>query len=495
MQRRIGDTQQLSPCAFLHGKHRKKEIMLRTRLESDSIGSMMIPADVYYGVQALRANRNFQITGQNMNPDFLRNLALIKKAAAITNCLAGDLSQEKAEAIERACDEVIAGDLRKAFIVDPIQGGAGTSANMNMNEVIAHRASEILGAGKDTYKVHPNDDVNMGQSTNDTIPTAGKMTVLTLAKPMLAEFGRLYRALDEKADEFKDVIKMGRTQLQDAVPMTLGETFHAYATMVKRAAKRVEKSLDEMKSVNMGGTAIGSCMNASDYYVDHIVPVLSKISGLPLTQADDLFDATSDIDGFSAVSGALKAGMVSISKMCNDLRLLSSGPRCGLHEINLPAKQNGSSIMPGKVNPVIPEVVNQVTFLVAGHDTTIMMAAEAGQMELNAFEPVTFHQLFESVIAVTGAIRTLVNNCILDLTANKEHCRKLAENSTGIATALSPKAGYQKAASIAKTALHNGTSVREEALKTGIFTDKELDSLLDLSKSVGKTGAAKAAAM
>ncbi|MQN02060.1 MAG: aspartate ammonia-lyase [Lachnospiraceae bacterium] len=470
--------------------------MLKTRLESDSIGSMMIPASVYYGVQSLRANRNFQITGQQMNDDFLRNLALIKKAAAITNAITGDLDADKANAIEQACDEVIAGKLRKDFILDPVQGGAGTSANMNMNEVIAHRASEILSGDKDKYIVHPNDDVNMGQSTNDTIPTAGKMTVLTLAKPMLAELTRLYKALDKKADEFKDVIKMGRTQLQDAVPMTLGDTFHAYATMVKRAIKRIEDSLDEMKAVNLGGTAIGSCINASDYYVKHVVTVLSKVSDLPLTQANDLFDATSDIDSFVAVSGAIKAGMMAISKMCNDLRLLSSGPRCGLHEINLPAKQNGSSIMPGKVNPVIPEVVNQVAFLVAGHDATIMMAAEAGQMELNAFEPVTFYQLFESITAVTGAIRTLINNCILDLTANKDHCLSLAEHSTGIATALSPKVGYQKAASIAKAALHNGTSVREEAEKTGLFSTAELDSMLDLSKAVGRrTAEARVAVM
>ena len=493
MQRRIGDTDAVSLMRLLsvqkEGTH-----MVRTRLESDSIGSMMIPQEAYYGVQSLRANRSFRITGQHMNSEFLKNLALIKKAAAITNAMTGDLSTDKATAIERACDEIISGELKEAFFVDPIQGGAGTSANMNMNEVIAHRASEILGATDGSYLVHPNDDVNMGQSTNDTIPSAGKMTVLTLAKPMLAELGRLYRALEEKAYEFKDVIKMGRTQLQDAVPMTLGDTFHAYATMVKRAYKRIEKSLDEMKSLNMGGTAIGSCINASDYYVDHIVPVLAKISALPLTQADDLFDATENIDSFAAVSGALKAGMLSISKMCNDLRLLSSGPRCGLHEINLPAKQNGSSIMPGKVNPVIPEVVTQVTFLVAGHDTTIMMAAESGQMELNAFEPVTFHQLFESITAVTGAIKTLVNNCILDLTANEDHCLELAENSTGIATALSPKVGYQKAASIAKAALHDGTSVREEAEATGLFTEKELDTLLDLREAVGKSSEPEAIA-
>lgn len=416
---------------------------------------------------------------------------MIKKAAAMVNRDAGLLAADKAAAIIQASEEVMDGKFAESFIVDPVQGGAGTSANMNMNEVIANRASELLGAAHGTYtEVHPNDHVNMAQSTNDVIPTAGKMTVLTLMKPMIDELHRLETALYEKADEFKDVIKMGRTQLQDAVPMTLGESFGAYASMVSRCADRLEKSLGEMTAVNLGGTAIGSGINASAYYESHIAPVLSGLFGTALRQADDLFDATENLDGFVEVSGALKACAVSLSKMSNDLRLLSSGPRCGLHEINLPAKQNGSSIMPGKVNPVIPEVVSQAAFLVIGHDATIAMAAEAGQMELNAFEPVVFYQLFESITAMTGAIATLIDNCVLGITANTEHCRDLEESSVGIATALCPYIGYKKSAEIAKKALRENRTVREIVLEQGLIKTYELDDILDPHRMTGTvTGA------
>lgn len=464
---------------------------MKMRLEADSIGTLTVPADAYYGVQAERAQQNFQITGCKMSPAFLRNLAMIKKAAAMVNRDAGLLAADKAAAIIQASEEVMDGKFAESFIVDPVQGGAGTSANMNMNEVIANRASELLGAAHGTYtEVHPNDHVNMAQSTNDVIPTAGKMTVLTLMKPMIDELHRLETALYEKADEFKDVIKMGRTQLQDAVPMTLGESFGAYASMVSRCADRLEKSLGEMTAVNLGGTAIGSGINASAYYESHIAPVLSGLFGTALRQADDLFDATENLDGFVEVSGALKACAVSLSKMSNDLRLLSSGPRCGLHEINLPAKQNGSSIMPGKVNPVIPEVVSQAAFLVIGHDATITMAAEAGQMELNAFEPVVFYQLFESITAMTGAIATLIDNCVLGITANTEHCRDLEESSVGIATALCPYIGYKKSAEIAKKALRENRTVREIVLEQGLIKTYELDDILDPHRMTGTvTGA------
>lgn len=464
---------------------------MKMRLEADSIGTLTVPADAYYGVQAERAQQNFQITGCKMSPAFLRNLAMIKKAAAMVNRDAGLLAADKAAAIIQASEEVMDGKFAESFIVDPVQGGAGTSANMNMNEVIANRASELLGAAHGTYtEVHPNDHVNMAQSTNDVIPTAGKMTVLTLMKPMIDELHRLETALYEKADEFKDVIKMGRTQLQDAVPMTLGESFGAYASMVGRCADRLEKSLGEMTAVNLGGTAIGSGINASAYYESHIAPVLSGLFGTALRQADDLFDATENLDGFVEVSGALKACAVSLSKMSNDLRLLSSGPRCGLHEINLPAKQNGSSIMPGKVNPVIPEVVSQAAFLVIGHDATIAMAAEAGQMELNAFEPVVFYQLFESITAMTGAIATLIDNCVLGITANTEHCRDLEESSVGIATALCPYIGYKKSAEIAKKALRENRTVREIVLEQGLIKTYELDDILDPHRMTGTvTGA------
>lgn len=449
------------------------------RIEADSIGSLAVPAEAYYGVQAERASQNFKITGLKMSPEFLSNLALIKKAAAMINHEIGLIDSDQTRAIEQACDEVIDGKFSEDFIVDPVQGGAGTSANMNMNEVIANRANEILGGEKGKYDlVHPNDNVNMAQSTNDTIPTAGKMTTIVLAEKLDAELTRLEYALKEKATDFKDIIKMGRTQLQDAVPMTLGDSFHGYASMVVRCKKRLAKAVAEMHVINLGGTAIGTGINASQFYEDHIADQLSELFGRKMVQADDLFDATENLDSFVEVSGALRALAISLSKMSNDLRLLSSGPRCGLSEINLPAKQNGSSIMPGKINPVIPEVVSQAAFLVCGHDTTITMAAEAGQLELNAFEPVVFYQLFESFRAMTGAVDTLVTNCITGITANKDHCRQLKESSVGIATVLCPYLGYQESAKIAKRALRERRSVRELVLEQHLMSPDQLDILL-----------------
>ena len=454
--------------------------MMNTRTEKDSIGYMNVPEDAYYGVQAQRASENFQITGLHMHPAFIINMARIKKAAAITNRNALRLSPDKSDAIIRACDEIIRGKWMDQFIVDPIQGGAGTSANMNINEVIANRAGELLGGKKGAYdKIHPNDHVNMAQSTNDVIPTAGKLTVLTPMTPLIQELRRLHDALMKKSEEFDDVIKMGRTQLQDAVPMRLGQTFHGYASMIERDILRLTDVSREMYTVNLGGTAIGSCINTSPAYLHNIVPCLSSITGYPLLQAKDLFDATENLDGFVSVSGAVKTCAVDLSKMCNDLRLLSSGPRTGLGEIHLPAMQNGSSIMPGKVNPVIPEVVTQAAFLVAGHDLTITMAAEAGQMELNAFEPVVFYNLFESLTALTGAVSTLTDHCITGITADRERCRTLMEASAGIATALCPYIGYQKSAEIAKAALKSNRTVRELVLEEHLMTAAELEQVLD----------------
>lgn len=453
---------------------------MKTRMEADSIGTMEVPEEAYYGVQALRAKENFSITGAPMNPVFLENLARIKKAAAITNRDAFALDAGYAEAIIRACDEVIKGRFREEFIVDAIQGGAGTSANMNMNEVIANRANELLGGEKGGYtRVHPNDHVNMAQSTNDVIPTAGKLTVLDLLKPLLTELDRLKRELTIKATAFDDVIKMGRTQLQDAVPMRLGQTFHAYASMVERDRKRIADSCKEMYTVNLGGTAIGSAINVSDAYFYNVVPCLARITGYPLSQAADLFDATENLDGFVAVSGAVKTCAVNLSKMCNDLRLLSSGPRTGLGEINLPAKQNGSSIMPGKVNPVIPEVVNQVAFNAIGNDMTITMAAEAGQLELNAFEPIIFYCLFQSIDTIAYAVNTFVDNCVIGITANETRCRYFVENSVGIITAICPYVGYQKAAEIAKEAIKTGESVRKLIIEKGLLTKEQMDEIMD----------------
>ena len=450
------------------------------RIERDSIGEKQVPADVYYGVQSMRARENFRITGLNMHPEIIRSLACIKKAAAVTNCEIGVLDKRKAGAIVRACDEIIAGRFHEEFIVDPIQGGAGTSLNMNANEVIANRAIELLGGTKGDYSViDPNDDVNCGQSTNDVIPSAGKMTALRLLDTLERELSRLYEALLAKSTEFDHVLKMGRTQLQDAVPIRLGQEFHAYAVAVSRDIHRMKKAREEMRSLNLGGTAVGTGINADPEYLRRIVPNLCEVTGMELVQAFDLIDATQNLDSFVAVSGAVKACAVTLSKIANDLRLMSSGPRAGLSEIELPARQNGSSIMPGKVNPVIPEVVNQVAFNVIGNDVTITMAAEAGQLELNAFEPIIFYCMFQSIDTLAYAVQTFVDNCVSGITANETRCRYLAENSVGIITAICPRVGYRRAADIAKKAIRTGESVRTLILAEGLLEESELDQLLD----------------
>lgn len=451
-----------------------------TRVETDSIGSMEIPADAYYGVQTLRAKQNFHITGLRMNDQFINSLAKIKKAAAVTNRDAGNLDGKISEAIICACDEIMAGKWHDQFIVDPIQGGAGTSANMNANEVIANRAIELLNGVKGDYTVvHPNDHVNMSQSTNDVFPTAGKLTVLTLLPRVLTQLTRLKKALSCKGVEFDSIIKMGRTQLQDAVPIRLGQSFHAYASVVERDIKRLEKAEREMRPVNMGGTAVGTAINVSPAYLRSITENIRRLSGIEVEQADDLIDATQNLDGFVSVSNALKTCAVNLSKMANDLRLLSSGPKAGIAEINLPAKQNGSSIMPGKVNPVIPEVVSQVAFNIIGNDMAVTMAAEAGQMELNAFEPVLFYNLFESITTLENAVKTFVDNCVSGITANEGRCRELLGQSVGIATALCPYIGYKKSSEIAKQALRTGRQVEEIALENGLLTKQSLDNILN----------------
>ena len=450
------------------------------RIEHDSIGDKEVPIEAYYGVQTLRAAENFRITGLTMHPEIISSLAYIKKAAAITNCEIGLLERNKAQAIVQACDEILAGEFVNDFIVDPIQGGAGTSLNMNANEVIANRAIEILGGRKGDYSiVHPNDHVNLGQSTNDVIPTAGKMTTIRLLVNLKGQLFRLHSALSDKASEFNHIIKMGRTQMQDAVPIRLGQEFKAYADAVMRDINRMDKAMDEMRALNMGGTAVGTGINADEAYLRRIVPVLNDVSDMNFIQAYDLIDATQNLDPFVAVSGAVKACAVTLSKIANDLRLMSSGPRAGFGEINLPAKQNGSSIMPGKVNPVIPEVVNQVCFNVIGNDMTITMAAEAGQLELNAFEPIIFYNLFQSIDTIGFAVETFVDNCVSGITANEERCRFLVENSVGIVTALSPHLGYQRSADIAKKALKTNRSVREIILEEKLLTEDEINFILD----------------
>ena len=450
------------------------------RIEADSIGTKDVPENVYYGVQSLRAAENFHITGLNMHPEIINSLAYIKKACAITNCEVGLLDKKIANAIVQACDEIIAGKFHDDFIVDPIQGGAGTSLNMNANEVIANRAIEILGGEKGDYDiVHPNDHVNYGQSTNDVIPTAGKITSLRLLKNLKSELLRLHDTLEKKAEEFDHVIKMGRTQMQDAVPIRLGQEFRAYSVAIMRDIRRMDLAMNEMRTVNMGGTAVGTGINADETYLKRIVPNLSEVANMELVQSFDLIDSTQNLDSFVSVSGAVKACAVTLSKIANDLRLMSSGPRAGFGEINLPARQNGSSIMPGKVNPVIPEVVNQVAFNIIGNDVTITMAAEGGQLELNAFEPIIFYCMFQSIDTLAYAVQTFIDNCVSGITANEERCRSLVENSVGIVTAICPHVGYKKSAEIAKKALATGQPVRNLILQENLMTAEELDSILD----------------
>lgn len=410
-------------------------------MEHDSIGALNVPAEAYYGVQSMHAATNFQITHSLLHPVLIDSIVMVKKAAAITNKKSGKLDQQIAQAIIKACDEILDGNLRDQFIVDAIQGGAGTSANMNANEVIANRAIEIFGGTKGDYSiVHPNDHVNMSQSTNDVIPTAGKITVLKLLPQTIKELEKLEKAMEEKEAEFDDILKMGRTQLQDAVPMRLGQSFGAFVHVLKRDIKRLKNVMDEMKVLNIGATAIGTAINVDPYYLANISYELSKVAGISLKQAEDLIDATQNLDGFVSVSGVLKTCAVDISKISNDLRLMSSGPRTGLSEINLPARQNGSSIMPGKINSVIPEVVSQVAYLIIGHDYTITMAAEAGQ------------------------------------------CEEYIEKSVGISTALCPYIGYAKSAEIAKKSLKTGISVKELVLEEGLLKEEELKEILKPEK-------------
>lgn len=454
-----------------------------SRMEHDSIGALNVPAEAYYGVQSMRAATNFQITHRPLHPVLIDSIVMVKKAAAITNEKSGKLNRQIAQAIIQACDEILDGSFRDQFIVDAIQGGAGTSANMNANEVIANRAIEILGGTKGDYSiVHPNDHVNMSQSTNDVIPTAGKITVLKLLPQTIKELEKLEKAMEEKEAEFDDILKMGRTQLQDAVPMRLGQSFGAFAHVLKRDIKRLKNVMDEMKVLNIGATAIGTAINVDSYYLSNISYELSKVTEISLKQADDLIDATQNLDGFVSVSGVLKTCAVDISKISNDLRLMSSGPRTGLSEINLPARQNGSSIMPGKINPVIPEVVSQVAYLIIGHNYTITMAAEAGQLELNAFEPVLFHHLFESIDTLKEAAATLTKHCITGITANKEQCEEYIEKSVGISTALCPYIGYAKSAEIAKKSLKTGISVKDLVLQEGLLKEEELKEILKPEK-------------
>jgi aspartate ammonia-lyase len=454
---------------------------MKTRLEHDLIGEREVPAERYYGIHTLRAIENYHITGIPIShyPLFIKALAGIKQAAALANLELGLLDEKRAKAIASACDEILDGKLHDEFVVDVIQGGAGTSTNMNANEVIANRALEILGYDKGRYDVlHPLNHVNMSQSTNDVYPTALRLTLSKKLDALVVRMEELRRSLAAKGSEFSDVIKMGRTQLQDAVPMTLGQEFEAYAVMVGEDMLRVQEAQLLIRETNMGATAIGTGLNAHPDYAALVTAKLIEVSGVPLVQSQNLVEATQDTGAYVQLSGVLKRVAVKLSKICNDLRLLSSGPRAGLGEINLPRMAPGSSIMPGKVNPVIPEVVNQVAFEVIGNDITVTMAAEAGQLELNVMEPVIAYNLFTSIDMLGRACRTLSDRCIKGITANREVCRKMVENSIGLVTALNPIIGYEKATEIASEAMQTGGSVYQIVLDKGYLSKEELDELL-----------------
>lgn len=455
------------------------------RIEQDSIGEREVPLNAYYGVQSLRAYENFKISGRRVNLQMVKAIVEIKKASAIANRDAGVLSERVANAVVCACDEIISGKFLDDFIVDAIQGGAGTSLNMNANEVVANRAIEILGGKKGEYTiVHPNDHVNCGQSTNDVYPSAGKIALIRMFDDCISALRSFKSAVDKKAVEYADVIKMGRTQLQDAVPISFGQVFHAYSSAIERDIARFYQAISALSVLNMGGTAIGTALNADEGYVKKVVPILAEVTGLKLSQAEDLIDGTQNLDCFVYASGIVKACATTLSKMANDLRLMSSGPRVGLGEISLPAKQNGSSIMPGKVNPVIPEVVNQIAFNVIGNDVTVAHAVEAGQFELNAFEPIIFYNLFESLETLKNGIDTFRTECVDGLQVNAEVCREEIERSVGIVTALCPRIGYAKSAKLAKRALRENKNIRDILLSEGIMSKEDISDVLDPKKMI-----------
>jgi aspartate ammonia-lyase len=451
------------------------------RTEHDSLGERELPDEVYYGVQTLRAMENFAISGVFVKnfEHLIEALAFVKKAAAQANCELGVLDETRMKAICEACDELLSGRLHDQFTVDMFQGGAGTSTNMMANEVIANRGLEIMGYKKGDYDhLHPNDHVNCSQSTNDAYPTAIKLAVLLSLKDLLGAMDELKVALEAKAEAFADVLKMGRTENQDAVPMTLGQEFSAYAVMIESAAEALKRTEEEFHNINMGATAIGTGINSPPGYADRVTQKLSDVSGFKLRRARNLVEATQNAGAFVQMSATMKRAAVQISKICNDLRWMSSGPRCGLNEINLPAMQPGSSIMPGKVNPVIPELVNQICYQVIGYDAVVSMAAEASELELCMAEPIIAYDLLHGMLILKNACITLASRCIVGIEANREVCRNYVENSIGLVTALVPVIGYEKSAAIAKEALKTGGSVYHLVLEKGWLTQERLDDML-----------------
>ncbi len=463
----------------------------RTRTEHDLLGDREVPYEYYYGVQTLRALENFSISGISLMqfPDLIVSLAIVKMAAAKANVELGLLSKPVGDAIMQACTEITNGKLHTQFVVDMIQGGAGTSTNMNANEVIANRALEILGYERGEYKYcHPNNHVNLSQSTNDAYPTALKIALIRCNRRLTEGLNQLVGSFRQRADEFSHIIKMGRTQLQDAVPMTLGQEFEAYAVTLEEEIERLDQNANLFLEVNMGGTAIGTGINADPKYPEKVVRHLRDITGLDIKLAGNLVEATQDTGAFVMYSSAIKRLAVKLSKVCNDLRLLSSGPRAGLNEINLPPMQPGSSIMPGKVNPVIPEVVNQIAYKVIGNDLTVTLAAEAGQLQLNVMEPIMAQSLFESIEILINGMATLKYRCIDDITANEDDCRSMVENSIGLVTALSPTLGYEVCSALAREALETKKGVYALVLEKGLLSKKELDRLLAPENMIRPSG-------
>jgi aspartate ammonia-lyase len=452
-----------------------------TRLEHDTLGAHRIPRSAYWGIHSARAAQNFPITGRTIGQctELVRALAQVKKAAALANAEAGAIDVHLADAIVRACDDVIQGALHDHFVVDVIQGGAGTSTNMNANEVIANRALEHMGHQKGRYGIlHPNDHVNASQSTNDVYPTALRLAAWHGIEQLIASMFDLRQAFERKAEQFAGILKIGRTQLQDAVPMTLGQEFMAFAVMIGEDESRLREARSLIAEVNLGATAIGTGINAPPRYSELVIPMLAQISGVPLVRAANLVEATQDTGAFVQLSGVLKRVACKLSKTCNDLRLLSSGPQAGFGDILLPPRQAGSSIMPGKVNPVIPEVVNQVAFEVIGNDITITMASEAGQLQLNAFEPIMGWSLFKSITHLTQACRTLQHHCIEGIEANTTVLSRRVSESVTVVTALNPIIGYENSARIAKHALSNGSTIADAAQALGILSRDEVAAFL-----------------
>ena len=463
--------------------------MPRTRTERDSIGELEIPADADYGIHTARAVENFPITGITLShfPELIESLAMVKKAAALANRDFGRLAPQTAAAIVSACDLIIAGDGHEHFVVDMLQGGAGTSTNMNANEVIANIALKLLGRPRGDYTVmNPNDHVNLSQSTNDVYPTAVRLTVLRACPELIQCQRQLKDALMAKALEFDDVIKVGRTQLMDAVPMRLGSEFRAFAVTIGEDIDRLGEFGALLREVNLGGTAIGTGINAPEGYSERVIRNLAEVSGVPLVPAADLIEATSDLGAFVTFSSVLKRIAVKLSKICNDLRLLNSGPRAGLGEIKLPAVQAGSSIMPGKVNPVVPEVVNQIAYQVIGNDLTVTLAAEAGQLQLNAMEPVLVLNILQSMRMLIRGMSVLREKCIIGIEADRERCRELLEGSLVTVTALTPYIGYAAAAQVAKVALISRRSIRDVVLGEGLMSEEQLDEAFSPANLLGR---------